>query len=421
MISEPTTLARFLKLSVAIAAAVSWTASAAPNNDVRLALAPSTLPNSPSLASPTVSASRSGQSKAQPLTVAVATDPHTSSSNGQLQSLEHAKALTTSVGSTVRVLTYKSLREIARAAWAGELDAGWLPSNLAVGLLSRGYTLLGTDGRTVQIALLSTSRVQEPKQLVGKTLFLPQEDSLASYVGIAMLSERGVRLTDFSAVRANGTYEVAQLAIASAINDVTALPEEQALLWLKANPNKGRILAVSPELPAQMLVARTTLDAATKTKLTAWASSSLLNGKELATAPPELLKYVGRIAHYTPDDLEGVVRVGAKEAKGLLAKGVTFVDVRTQKEFSAKRIAGAQTVPYTEVSGRVPGGSYGEDPFLLSEIASKEVVFYCNGPECWKSYKAAKRALDSKKFQRVFWLRGGLPEWELEGLPVTQG
>jgi 3-mercaptopyruvate sulfurtransferase SseA len=45
------------------------------------------------------------------------------------------------------------------------------------------------------------------------------------------------------------------------------------------------------------------------------------------------------------------------------------------------------------------------------------VIFQCNGPECWKSYKAARVAL-SKGFKSVYWFRGGYPEWEAAGLPV---
>ncbi|MNU02200.1 hypothetical protein D3C72_2458330 [compost metagenome] len=48
---------------------------------------------------------------------------------------------------------------------------------------------------------------------------------------------------------------------------------------------------------------------------------------------------------------------------------------------------------------------------------SKPVIFACNGAECWKSYKAAKVAA-SKGYKTVYWLRGGLPEWDADGLPT---
>ena len=48
---------------------------------------------------------------------------------------------------------------------------------------------------------------------------------------------------------------------------------------------------------------------------------------------------------------------------------------------------------------------------------TKPVIFHCNGPECWKSYKAAKVAL-GMGFKTVYWFRGGFPEWDANGLPV---
>ena len=51
---------------------------------------------------------------------------------------------------------------------------------------------------------------------------------------------------------------------------------------------------------------------------------------------------------------------------------------------------------------------------------AKPVIFACNGAECWKSYKAAKVAT-TKGFKSVYWLRGGLPEWDETGLPTEGG
>jgi len=50
----------------------------------------------------------------------------------------------------------------------------------------------------------------------------------------------------------------------------------------------------------------------------------------------------------------------------------------------------------------------------------KPVIFACNGAECWKSYKASKTAL-ARGFKTVYWLRGGLPEWEASQLQVAKG
>ena len=52
-------------------------------------------------------------------------------------------------------------------------------------------------------------------------------------------------------------------------------------------------------------------------------------------------------------------------------------------------------------------------------MASKAVplIFACNGAECWKSYKASHAALKAGH-GKVYWFRGGFPEWKKKGLPV---
>ena len=45
------------------------------------------------------------------------------------------------------------------------------------------------------------------------------------------------------------------------------------------------------------------------------------------------------------------------------------------------------------------------------------MVFLCNGPECWKSYKAS-RAAARRGLSKVYWFRGGMPEWREKRLPV---
>ena len=49
---------------------------------------------------------------------------------------------------------------------------------------------------------------------------------------------------------------------------------------------------------------------------------------------------------------------------------------------------------------------------------SQPTIFFCNGAECWKSYKASKVARESG-FTSVYWMRGGMPEWTAEQLPTN--
>ena len=48
---------------------------------------------------------------------------------------------------------------------------------------------------------------------------------------------------------------------------------------------------------------------------------------------------------------------------------------------------------------------------------STTMVFYCNGVNCWKSYKASVVA-GEMGYTNVKWMQGGMPEWTAAGYPV---
>jgi len=122
----------------------------------------------------------------------------------------------------------------------------------------------------------------------------------------------------------------------------------------------------------------------------------------------------------TPPDLPGVTVVTAAQARDLMAKGVLIVDTRVANEYVEQRIKGAISIPYKEKSAKTANFDPRLDRFDLSKLPSDKntpVIFYCNAGECWKSYKASKTALKAGH-TKVYWLRGGIPEWKNNGLPV---
>jgi rhodanese-related sulfurtransferase len=122
----------------------------------------------------------------------------------------------------------------------------------------------------------------------------------------------------------------------------------------------------------------------------------------------------------TPPDLPGVTVVTAAQARDLMAKGVLIVDTRVANEYVEQRIKGAVSVPYKEKSAKAPDFDPRLDKFDLTKLPRDKrtpVIFYCNAGECWKSYKASMTALKAG-YTKVYWLRGGIPEWKHNGLPV---
>lgn len=122
----------------------------------------------------------------------------------------------------------------------------------------------------------------------------------------------------------------------------------------------------------------------------------------------------------TPTTLAGATVVSAEQAKKMMEGGAPIIDTRVANEYAEAHIKGAKSVPYKEKSPKDVAFDPKEDRFDLARLPADKnapIIFYCNGPECWKSYKASKVAAEAG-WRRVQWLRGGIPEWKARGFAV---
>ena len=164
-------------------------------------------------------------------------------------------------------------------------------------------------------------------------------------------------------------------------------------------------MAVKKDLPADL-----------RDKLGRWfATSAPSCGLKpvVLRADAAVYQRVAELGSFTPTSLPGAAVVTAIEVKRLLAQGAVVVDTRNEKEFQHKHIPGAVHVPYLEKSLKDVAYEPRQDDFAGLARLDKAVptIFHCNGAECWKSYKASRAAL-AAGFAKVYWFRGGLPEWE---------
>lgn len=111
----------------------------------------------------------------------------------------------------------------------------------------------------------------------------------------------------------------------------------------------------------------------------------------------------------SPESVTGATTVDTSKAKELFDRGVVFVDVRSNKDWDAGRIPGAEHLElksnYSEAS---LGGVVGKDG---------EVVLYCNGHKCLRSSEAAEMAA-AWGFKKLYYYRDGFPAWQGAGYPV---
>jgi rhodanese-related sulfurtransferase len=116
-----------------------------------------------------------------------------------------------------------------------------------------------------------------------------------------------------------------------------------------------------------------------------------------------------RLAEAYLGSRDGIEVVGREELAARLARGeVLVLDVRSAAEYAAGHIAGARSVPLSELRRQ-----------LRALPAGADVVAYCRGPYCVCADEAV-RELTRRGF-RARRLAGGFPEWKRAGLPIAAG
>jgi rhodanese-related sulfurtransferase len=126
------------------------------------------------------------------------------------------------------------------------------------------------------------------------------------------------------------------------------------------------------------------------------------------------------VADNTPAVLSGAKLISAEEAVKAIGGGAVPIDTRVASEYAEGHIKGALSVPYREKSAKSVEFDASNDQFDLSKLPANKaalIVLYCNGPECWKSYKAATVAIKGG-YSNIHWYRLGFPDWKAKGLPV---
>ena len=106
---------------------------------------------------------------------------------------------------------------------------------------------------------------------------------------------------------------------------------------------------------------------------------------------------------------DGIEAVSREELAARLSRGeVLVLDVRPAAEYAAGHIAGARSVPVTELRRH-----------LRALPAGVDVVAYCRGPSCVYADEAVREL--TRQGLRARRLIDGFPEWKRAGLPVAAG
>jgi rhodanese-related sulfurtransferase len=340
---------------------------------------------------------------------------------------------------TLRAAVADALREarLGEASWTLSIDATAdlagtrsqlhdlyvAPAHVIGSALRHGYVPLVGHAHGAQAVLVAPKDrgITTLAQAAGKRLGLPMPDSIVTYLVRGELNAANTSIKSHFARVQHLRWQDA-LLVCLQLRECDVVGVERAVFerWqaageplvalMESRPAAGLAVAIRQKLAADG-GARALQGALLRTLATpAVARAGMGTPDTIAAAD---FSYVSTLGYFTPRLLPGAKVVDAAAVAQLMNSGAQYIDVRTEAEFRNGRVPGARLVPYVEKSAKDTDYDAKLDSFDLSKLPADRnaaLIFACNGPECWKSYKASHVALQAG-YRNVHWFRGGFPEW----------
>ncbi len=351
------------------------------------------------------------------LSVLAALEPTLRSEGVTLSRARLEAALGKALGQSVAVTVTDDLTDAIRSTRSAGYDVFIAPAQIAASSLAHGYALVGSTDAEEQYLLIGKAGLGATAQLRKGRLYLPQQDSLYTYLARGMLTAGGLSFKDLSRVEHARYPQAGLTAIGMHAADATVVQLADWEQWQKSNAGVATVLATAAGVPGGLSVTvKKDMPPKMREQLAQWfASSAASGGMRAVLQHAETSKYqkLAELGTFTPPAVPGATLVGADEIQGLVARGAVLVDTRTEKEYKQNHIPAAVFLPYHEKSLKDVGYDAALDDFTgLKTLNNKTpTIFYCNGAECWKSYKSSRAAV-AAGFAKVYWYRLGMPDWE---------
>ena len=283
-----------------------------------------------------------------------------------------------------------------------------------------------TRGARAVLVAPADSAIGNWAQSKGRQLGMPGQDSVVTYLLRGEVQAGNTTLPkQYASIYQTRFQDALLVCLEVRRCDVVAVEQTVAQKWISAG-KKVKIIWESREVPG-LAVALRSKDTRVQPEALRTALLTELEraepGAYTAALSAKDFEYVSTLGYFTPRALDGATLVEDPAAvEALLAKGARYIDTRNTAEFGAGHVPGATLVPYVEKSAKDPGYDAAQDQFDVQRLGADKaqvLVFGCNGPECWKSFKASRAALKAG-YTQVYWFRTGFPAWRASGRAVKQ-
>ncbi|MDP2829126.1 MAG: PhnD/SsuA/transferrin family substrate-binding protein [Sulfuricellaceae bacterium] len=345
-----------------------------------------------------------------------------------------SEQLEKSSGSKIRVVISTDATTELQRTRTGYYDILLAPAHIIGSAAKNEYIPLASANvsNSAKLIVRKDSGIKTIAQIKGKRLCLPHADSLATYLVKGMLNENNLAIKSmFPEIKYARYSQSCLYSLENKLTDIVAVTDDIFKSWpardiasvvIESRPVPGVSFAVNKRVPdvtrEKLLQSVMAMKGQSKTSLL-----GILQAEKFEASSKDNFDYVAKLGYHTPAQLSGATVVTATKVQEFISKGGKLFDTRSESEFKVSHISGATSLSYQEKSDKSPDFDPALDKFDLAQLPKDKntpILFACNGAECWKSYKASVLAVRNG-YTKVYWFRGGFPEWKKEGLPIAEG
>ena len=161
------------------------------------------------------------------LTAIVAVEPTEKKAGHSILRSALEAGLSRATGQSVTVTTSEDLADVMRATRSAGFDIFIGPPQVAASAMQRGYELVGCTQKSDHYVLVGLAQIETVAAMKGKRLYLPQQDSVYTYMARGMLNEAGLSFKDLKAVRHEKYPQAGLSALTLGTTDATVVRDEE--------------------------------------------------------------------------------------------------------------------------------------------------------------------------------------------------